>query len=90
MQRSSAKRFPPLDVAASVAGLVARRKPESITDLLQFLFANSSSNAAAWAPGKKLKRASLATSRPSHQPGRAVLVLSSLFYMLVTVPLVLA
>lgn len=37
MQRSSAEGFPPLDVAAGVAGLVAGRKPESITDLLNFL-----------------------------------------------------
>lgn len=37
MQRSSAEGFQPLDVAASVAGLVAGGKPENITDLLNFL-----------------------------------------------------
>lgn len=34
---SSAEGFPPLEVAATVAGLVAGRKPENITDLLNFL-----------------------------------------------------
>lgn len=37
MQGSSAEGFPPLEEAASVAGLVAGRKPEIITDLLNFL-----------------------------------------------------
>lgn len=37
MQRSSAEGFPPLEEAASVAGLVAGRKPAIITDLFNFL-----------------------------------------------------
>lgn len=90
MQRSSAEGFLPLDMDASIIGLVTQRKPEGLSVLLKFLLQTPFSNIAVCAQGKKLKLASLTTSCGSHQPGLAVLVLSALFHVLFTLPFVLA